>query len=83
VKIKGLGGVKPEKIFKKSIDKCPKVCYNKDIEREVIKMMYVVEIYFDGEWYPYCEFDDRDLANEVAMEVRDERGCWVRVTEKD
>lgn len=46
-------------------------------------MMFVVEMYFDGEWYPYGEWDDRDRANEVAMEVRDERGCWVRVTEKD
>lgn len=46
-------------------------------------MTYVVEMYFYGEWYPYGEWEDRDRANEAAMEVREERDCRVRVTEKD
>ena len=44
-------------------------------------MMYKVMMYIQGEWYEYGEWADRNKANEVAMEVRDERGCWVNVYE--
>ena len=32
-------------------------------------------------WYLYGTYADRNRANEVAMEVRNERKCWVEVEE--
>ena len=44
-------------------------------------MMYRIEMYVDGSWWPYGTYKDRDRANEIAMVVRDERRIWVRVVE--
>lgn len=57
------------------------VSYNQGKRKENKTMMYKVMMYVEGEWYEYGEWADRNKANEVAMEVRDERGCWVRVDE--
>ncbi len=45
--------------------------------------MFKVEMSFDfGDvWYPYGTYADRNKANEVAMDVRDQRECRVRVLE--
>lgn len=43
--------------------------------------MFKVMMYIDGEWYKYGAYADRNKANEVAMMVRDERGCRVQVWE--
>ena len=43
--------------------------------------MFRVEMCIDDVWYPYGTYADRNRANEVAMEVRDERKCWVQVVE--
>lgn len=42
--------------------------------------MYTVMMSFDygDTWYPYGTYDEH-RANEIAMQVRDERGCWVSV----
>lgn len=45
-------------------------------------MNYEVQMLFDGEWYGYGVWTDRNKANEIAMQVRDERNCEVRVVEK-
>lgn len=44
-------------------------------------MMYRVEMKIDGEWYEFGTYRDRNRANQAALEVRDERGCWVQVIE--
>ena len=44
-------------------------------------MMYKVMMYVGGEWYEFGTYKDRNRANQAAMEVRDERGCWVNVYE--
>lgn len=41
--------------------------------------MYRVEMFIDGEWYPYGTYEDRKKANEVGILVREERGCWIKV----
>jgi hypothetical protein len=45
--------------------------------------MFRVEMKFDGDanWYPYGTYETRDRANEVAMIVREERGCEVWIEE--
>lgn len=45
--------------------------------------MYVVEMRFgfDEPWYYYGRYDDRDRANEIALQVCGERECEVRVRE--
>ena len=46
-----------------------------------MKKMYEVQMYVDGKWWPYGKWSDANRANEVAMEVRDERDVWVQVVE--
>ena len=41
--------------------------------------MYVVEMFIDGEWWYHSKWEDKDKANEIAMQVRDERRCEVQV----
>ena len=45
--------------------------------------MFKVTMSFDygDTWYPYGTYDDENRANEIAMRIRDERGCWVYVEE--
>lgn len=45
--------------------------------------MFVIKMSFDnGEtWYNYGTYFNRDRANEVALRVKDERGCWITVEE--
>ena len=43
--------------------------------------MFKVWMEIEGTNYPYGTYDDRTKANEVAMEVRDERRVWVWVEE--
>lgn len=35
----------------------------------------------DNQEYVYGEYENRDKANEVAMEVRNSRQVWVKVVE--
>lgn len=43
--------------------------------------MFRVDMSFDNgqTWYPYGRYTTEDRANEVAYDVREERGCWVQV----
>lgn len=54
--------------------------------------MYIILMFFPEEgksradmsaWYPYGTYANRGVANELAMQIRDERKCevWVRNTE--
>lgn len=43
--------------------------------------MFKVVMIFGTEEYAYGTYSDRNKANEVAMMVRDERGCNVKVVE--
>ena len=44
-------------------------------------MKYEVLMSFDKgtTWWSYGIYSDLNVANEVAMQVRDERGCWINV----
>lgn len=42
----------------------------------VIYMNYPDE---DDKWYEYGRHSDQNRAHEIAMQVRDSRGCWVKV----
>lgn len=44
-------------------------------------MMYKVVMIFGTEKYAYGTYSDRNKANEVAMTVREERGCEVKIVE--
>lgn len=46
--------------------------------------MYVVKMRFDGDdtWYRYGAWSDRNKANEVAIEVREQRDCETTVEEE-
>ena len=44
-------------------------------------MMFKVMMVFDGEAYAYGTYADRNRANEVAMIVRNERGCETYIEE--
>ena len=44
-------------------------------------MRYEVQMRVDGTWYTYGTYGDRDVANEVAMMVRDTRDVDVWVEE--
>lgn len=44
-------------------------------------MMYKVVMIFGIEEYAYGTYGDRNKANEVAMAVREERGCEVKIVE--
>ena len=46
--------------------------------------MYVVKMKFedDNNWYFYGSWEDRNKANEVAMEVRETRNCETIVEEE-
>lgn len=46
----------------------------------VIYMNYPDE---DDRWYEYGKYSDRNRANEIAMQVRDSRGCWVKVVKEE
>lgn len=41
--------------------------------------MFEVMMYIDGEWYRYGICADRNIANEVAMWVYNERDCYAQV----
>lgn len=43
--------------------------------------MYKVMMSFDNgnSWYEYGRYEDQNKANEVAIQVRNERECWVSV----
>ena len=43
--------------------------------------MYKVMMVFDDEAYAYGTYGDRNKANEVAMMVREQRGCETYVEE--
>lgn len=43
--------------------------------------MYKVVMIFGTEEYTYGTYGDRNKANEIAMVVRDERGCEVKIVE--
>lgn len=45
-------------------------------------MRYEVQMLYNGEWYPYGAWEDKNKANEVAMEVRKERWLPTQVVEK-
>lgn len=49
-------------------------------QREVIKMFKVIMI-IDNEEYTYGTYSNRNRANEIAMEVREQRGIDTYVTE--
>lgn len=42
--------------------------------------MFTIYMLVGESWYVYGSYDDRKRANEIAMQVRDERGVevWVR-----
>lgn len=42
--------------------------------------MYRVEMFIDGDWYVYGTYENKDKANEIAKEVRDQRQCAVYVS---
>lgn len=45
-------------------------------------MFRVLMSFDEGDtWYTYGTYNNANKANEVAMEVRDSRGCWVFVEE--
>ena len=44
--------------------------------------MFVVWMVVDGESYKYGSYSSRDRANEIAMEVREERGVQTYVLEE-
>mgnify|MGYP006928474175 CR=1 FL=1 len=46
----------------------------------VIYMNYPDE---DDKWYEYGRYSDQNRANEIAMQVRDSRGCWVKVIKEE
>jgi hypothetical protein len=54
---------------------------NTSNEREVTQMFKVMMI-IDGGHYFYGRWEDRNKANEVAMIVREERGCETYVEEE-
>lgn len=37
----------------------------------------------DEGWYKYGSYSDQNRANEIAMQVRDSRGCWIQVVKED
>ena len=43
--------------------------------------MFKVMMLIDGKAYEYGRWDDRNTANEVAMEVREERGLETSIEE--
>lgn len=43
--------------------------------------MWEIVMEIDGEEYTYGKYSDRARANEIAMQVRDERGVSVSVYE--
>jgi hypothetical protein len=43
--------------------------------------MWEIVMEIDGEEYTYGKYSDRTRANEIAMQVRDERGVSVSVYE--
>ena len=45
--------------------------------------MFKVIMTVDNQEYVYGEYENRDKANEVAMEVRNRRKIWVRVVEAE
>ena len=49
-------------------------------QREVIKMFKVIMV-VDNEEYTYGTYSNRDRANEIAMEVREQRSIDTYVTE--
>lgn len=45
--------------------------------------MFVVYMEVDGEEYIYGRYDDRDRANEIALQVKEQRQIDVYVIEED
>lgn len=45
-------------------------------------MRYEVQMLVEGQWWPYGTWTDRNKANEVAMEIREERSVETQVIEK-
>lgn len=45
------------------------------------KKMWEIVMEIDGQEYTYGKYSDRTKANEIAMQVRDERGVSVSVYE--
>lgn len=45
--------------------------------------MYAVYMKVDGEEYIYGRYDDRDRANEIALQVKEQRQIDVYVIEED
>lgn len=37
----------------------------------------------DNKWYKYGSYSDQNKANEIAMQVRDSRSCWVQVVKEE
>ena len=44
---------------------------------------YRILMYVDGAWWPYGTYSDANRANEIAMQIRDEREVDVWVKEVD
>lgn len=46
-------------------------------------MKYEVQMLVEGIWYTYGTWRDRNKANEIAIQVREEREVETQVIEKD